>query len=335
MNRKLNKVVAQELALNLDDAEHHALCLVAVSPAESALLRRRVSNGELVSPRRGMFARASTWESLNPGERALRVARALAVSHPTWVLSHTSAALVHGMNVPWRVAMPVHYLTSKRGGGTSGPGLVHHRSNKFEWSIEHGVRVTSPVKTVVDCARILPLPDALPIVDSALRAGLVTRQTLEEHLARNSRQRGTAQARRAIGLADPRAESGGESAARGTLLDMGYVIRDLQLVLPDVEEAGRVHRLDIVLERRDGSLVDLEVDGRDKYDKLARSKGSDAVGEMMHERQRESRITAHGLPVVRVSGSDVCNAPLLRRRLAGYGVFPAEDSRRGQPSTGR
>jgi hypothetical protein len=39
--------------------------------------------------------------------------------------------------------------------------------------------VTTPLRTVVDCARVLPFDEAIAIADSALRSGLVTRADLD------------------------------------------------------------------------------------------------------------------------------------------------------------
>lgn len=71
-----------------------------------------------------------------------------------------------------------------------------------------------------------------------------------------------------------------------------------------------------------GRLVALEVDGRVKYEWLAEAEGIDSVEMMMRERQREARVTAHGIPVVRISGKDVYDKDLIKRRLAAYGVYP-------------
>lgn len=307
---------------HLDVAERRRLCLVATSPGESRLLRRGVQAGAITCVRRGMFSRTGYWGQLDPCERALHMARTLSLRHRSWVISHASAALVHGMGVPYRIASPIHFVTHSRGGGRLGPGLVHHRCDALEWDVFDGVRATSPVRTVCDCAATYPLPDALAIADSALRSGIVTREQLEAHLAGRPGSRGVARSRRVVALADSRAESGGESAARGTLIELGYEIYDLQLVVDDLEVPGRTYRLDIVLRDSAGRLVALEVDGRVKYERLAEAEGIDSVEMMMRERQREARVTAHGIPVVRISGKDVFDKDLIKRRLAAYGVYP-------------
>ncbi|GAA1713944.1 hypothetical protein GCM10009745_72640 [Kribbella yunnanensis] len=79
--------------------------------------------------------------------------------------------------------------------------------------------VTTPIRTVLDCIRILPLRDGLAITDSALRMGMDHDDLL--HTA--SRLRGPHRRRiqRTVALADARAESVLESAHRALLIEAG------------------------------------------------------------------------------------------------------------------
>lgn len=309
----------------LESAEERRLCVVAATPAESRMLRRKVAHGSVISPRRGMYARSDYWDGLDPCSRALHVARTLALNHPTWILSHASAALAHGLEVPYRVATPIHYVTHHGGGGRAGDGLVHHRRKSLEWGTLDGILVSSPAQTVCDCAAEYSLPDALAIVDSALRRGAVTPEQLAALLSIMEGTRGIARARRTIAHADPRAENGGESVVRGTLIEAGFEIHDVQLVVANLASSGRTHRIDIVLKREDGLLIAVEVDGRIKYEELAEKAGVNAVEVMMRERQREALVTAHGMPVVRIGGRQIYDQDLMTRRLAAYGLFPKSD----------
>ena len=94
----------------------------------------------------------------------------------------------------------------------------------------------------------------------------------------------------------------------------------MQLVVADLERPGKTYRLDIVLRRSDDTLVDLEVDGRQKYELLNGPDG--AVTAMMAERQREAAITAHGILVARIAAADAGNRPVMERKLRAYGVIP-------------
>jgi very-short-patch-repair endonuclease len=77
--------------------------------------------------------------------------------------------------------------------------------------------VLGPAHTVVDCARTLPLDEALSVADSALRSGRVTRRDLERACALLPRP---ARASRVLELADPRAANPFESVPRAIALDV-------------------------------------------------------------------------------------------------------------------
>lgn len=78
--------------------------------------------------------------------------------------------------------------------------------------------VTNPLRTVVDCARHLPFDEALAIVDSALRAGAVTRDELAAVRVRGS---GAGQVRRVLERADGRAANPFESVLRASVVEAG------------------------------------------------------------------------------------------------------------------
>ena len=78
--------------------------------------------------------------------------------------------------------------------------------------------VTSPVRTVLDCSRDLPFPEALAVADSALRHDDVTRDALL-HGAQVLRGPGAARARRVASYADGRAANPFESVLRGIVTE--------------------------------------------------------------------------------------------------------------------
>lgn len=80
--------------------------------------------------------------------------------------------------------------------------------------------VTTPLRTVVDCARRLPFDEALAVADSALRLAAVSASDLRGAGA-TLRGPGTAQARRVIAAATPLAANPFESVLRSIMLDIG------------------------------------------------------------------------------------------------------------------
>lgn len=128
------------------------------------------------------------------------------------VLSHLSAAVAHG----WPVVRPADR-----------PWLIVPRHRRVESHARAGVHlhwaelpaedrhrgVTSPVRTVVDCARALSFQEALAVADSALRAGHVSRAELRRAAAM-VRGPGVRGIRAVAEQADGRAANPLESALR-------------------------------------------------------------------------------------------------------------------------
>lgn len=126
--------------------------------------------------------------------------------------------------------------------------------------IVEGLLVTDAIRTVIDCAMLLPFVDAVVLTDHALHFGLVTLGDLTAALTAAGRRKGVGRARRVLACADAGAESPGESRLRLIVTEAGYAVES-QVELRDPH--GRlVARVDLKL--RDYPVV-LEFDGRVKY----------------------------------------------------------------------
>lgn len=318
----VSELMDDYLACLLDDAESRQMCAAASSPAESSAVCARASTGELVRPRHGLFARPDYWETLKPEVKMLHVARALGRMHDSWVFSHATAAFAYGLAASYRYLDPIHYVLEGSSGGRAGKGMRRHCSQRAPSVAVNGMRVTTPLRTIADCCLALPFRDALPIADSAVRTGIVSVDGLTRACVAAAGRRGVSTFRRVCEHVDPRAESGGESFVRGVLIDMGFEVFDLQLEVPDIERPGKTRRLDIVLRRADGRLVDLEVDGKGKYSEPEMTKGRDTVEVMMDERRREAGVTAFDFSVIRMTPGQAHSEEFVRSRLALYGVYP-------------
>jgi very-short-patch-repair endonuclease len=93
-------------------------------------------------------------------------------------------------------------------------------------------QVTSPVRTIIDCARTLPFREALAIADSALRRALITKEELLE-AASGTRGPGCRQVRRVATLSDALAANPLESALRASALDAGLTGLVPQLLITE------------------------------------------------------------------------------------------------------
>jgi hypothetical protein len=115
----------------------------------------------------------------------------------------------------------------------------------------------------------------------------LTREQLGRELVRYFRRRGVVQARRLVPLADPRAESAGESWTRTEMVDHGLPVPDLQVW---VDVAGvPTFRLDMAYPRH---KVAVEYDGREFHE------GADHE---QRDRARRAWLRDHGWTVVVVT----------------------------------
>lgn len=89
------------LAGLIELAEQEQRCVYADEPADLYAIRRRVREGTLVNPFRGMYAEAEYWHRLNPTEQAMHIIRTLARRKPHRVFAALSAAAVYDLEHPW------------------------------------------------------------------------------------------------------------------------------------------------------------------------------------------------------------------------------------------
>jgi very-short-patch-repair endonuclease len=144
-----------------------------------------------------------------------------AASRAGGVVSHLSAALAHG----WKVKKPpaVPHVTVRRNRGRLVANCVTlHWAALTDAELVAGI--TDPVRTVVDCARVLPFDEALAVADSALRSGKVRRAELFD-AARRSPRTGRAAALRVVAAASRKAANPFESVLRAIALGVpGLVV---------------------------------------------------------------------------------------------------------------
>lgn len=151
------------------------------------------------------------------------------------VVSHDSAAVLWGLELAHRPAPDVTVRRDRSRAHYAGVRV--HRAEVTDSVVLDGMRVTPVLRTVLDCAATLALPEAVVVADSALRAGLLTRDELVS-AARGLRGRHARRVRRVAALADERSGSVLESLLRVLLVEAGLPPDASQLVVRD--ERGRV-----------------------------------------------------------------------------------------------
>lgn len=147
-----------------------------------------------------------------------------------------------------------------------------------------GLGVTTPLRTALDLGCKLSRRSALAALDGFMRVHGVTRGEMYAQLPRYFRRRGVVQLRRLIPIADPRAESPGESWTRLEIVDAGLPVPQPQLW---VYEHGRpVFRVDLGYPR---SRVVVEYDGREFHD---------SPEQRQHDRERRKWLAQRGWKVI-------------------------------------
>lgn len=189
--------------------------LGGIAPASALLelttrrsLRRSLRHGTVLRLSRGRYA-------LPTADDARRAAATL-----SGVVCLRSAAAVHGWEL--KATPPQPEVCVRRGRKITPDQALSARTiwmNLADDQVEHGV--TTPLRTVIDCARRLPFDEALAIADSALRSGLVTVEDLGSVAVAGA---GAGAVRRVLAQADARAANPFESVLRALCLDAGLVV---------------------------------------------------------------------------------------------------------------
>lgn len=210
-----------------------------------ASLDSAVRHGSLVRPRHGRLRVAHVSEADLRAAHVPAIRAVLAGAGNHAVVSHDSAALVHGMARPASAVPDEVQLATTRGAGFTSPGLIVRATPvpARDRCLVDDIPCTGLARTAVDLARGRPLPSALAPLDSAarllikaasatsgndLRKAVRTpelrayaRAELDRALAVEFGWSGTVAVREAIPHVDPASESAAESRSRGWFIGAG------------------------------------------------------------------------------------------------------------------
>jgi len=264
-------------------------------------IRGAASSGRWVRLRRGVYVTAADHARLE--ERGLRhtvdcLAVLATLPGREAVVSHTSAArlrgwpLRRGLERTVRLTDPVQWRR--------GEGYVVSRAplTAADRTLRAGVPMTSPARTLVDCAREWPLDDAVVAMEAALLRGHTTPSDLTSAVAAARHWPGTPRAARAVSLADGRAESPLETRGRLSIIGSGLPVPQLQ-----VEIRHRGALLAVVDGWYEEAAVAVEFDGRLKYTDPWRDRNAGQV--LWEEKRREDELRSLGIRFVRIADADV------------------------------
>jgi hypothetical protein len=228
----------------------------AINRSSRKIVRGKLERGELTRPRRGVYAETPLDEDGRLRALFLRLP-------PDAVLTRRSAS--HRLGFEPKPPDTVQIMLP--------PGITRPKMPDVtvfeavlplpEPVVVRGIPCVPPARCAVDLARTSPRLDALPVLDSALRAGSVSSDDLVAEVDRHRGLRGVRQARELVTLADGRAECRQESQLRLVLVDGKLPRPDVQLWVCDSNGVPR-YRLDLGYDDR---KIGIEYDGASHLDR--------------------------------------------------------------------
>lgn len=254
----------------------------------------------------GLLERGARGTFLLPSDRYLSDAHALLTKSqldrdPFAAASHHSALALHGIALHGVAWGQVHVLDPRK------TSSVHR-------SIHRHVRRPTDRFTQVDGYPVATLPLALAQVaarfgvtagvvslDHALHLDRCTTDDVSEILALGRLRRGLTFVRRALDLADGRAQSPGESRLRCILADAPWSIESQV----NVDGPGSGYELDLLVAGR----VAVEFDGDCKY------QGPEGHRAVIDEKRREDAIRDMGFGVARFTWTELDYPVAVRRTI--------------------
>lgn len=314
--------------------QHHPLFdgHLFISTSESNTLKRLNRSPLTISPFIGIFACNHCWNRTNPVERNRQFLQAVAEKRPSWVLCATSAATILGINSSYRLQNNIHISVHKGSFTQRSQHVVQHflTARRPDDITRLGkVLITSPCRTIFDCARLLPFEESLPIIDSALRQELVTHTQLLNYCHVMKNFHGRKKAENAISYGSKLSENGGESLARAQMILLGYVPPQQQVWFED-SVSKRNYRVDFLWRDGSGETIIAEFHGKQKYIDPEMMQGRSLNDILSAEEKRESRLSLYKIRIINLDYKDVQSLESLARELKPYNIPRRPHAKVGQ-----
>ncbi|MBT1002332.1 hypothetical protein KIH31_06925 [Paenarthrobacter sp. DKR-5] len=290
-------------------------------------LARRALSLELVRLRHGQYADAEAWAALDGVTRyRARLAAVSATAKAVPTFAGESAAILWGLPLP-SVPSEVFVAVPRGTGRRSSNGVVRRVRllDGLPCTWIGGAAVTDKVETALTVALGQPIHWAIAILDRLLnseplpaedRKGRVVLpdelQSAADLLTSGAQRR---KADKLLAFADGRAMSPGESISRVRMAQLGFPAPELQHRFQD--RLGHVADTDFYWP--DVGLVG-EFDGRVKYMKSEYLRGRTPSEVVIAEKEREDRLRALGLRVVRWTWETASQSAGLAAVLAQAGL---------------
>ena len=207
--------------------------------------------------------------------------------------SGRTAAWLHGLDLapcePIEVTIPDPIGSGRRAGAF----VCRAALAGEEIVLRHGLPTTSALRTVVDLGGRNPLTEGVVAADLFLHAGLLTIAELRTYVAEHPGARGIARLRRAVDLAEAKAESAMETRLRMVLVLAGLPRPEVQVSIHDNQ--GRfLGRPDLFYRKQ---RLAIEYDGGNHRDRL------------VDDNRRQNGLVGAGLRLLRFTAADVYRTP--------------------------
>lgn len=272
--------------------------------------------------RRGYYSFTDIWAGLDDVEQHLVRARAVLHSLGRAVaLSHVSGVLAHGVET-WGVDLSRVHVTRLDGGAGRVEGdVVHHVGTCTPEDVVevHGLRTLAPTRCVIECGSTVTSEAALVLFNSLLHRGAATPDDLLRQFQAMGAWPGVRHLHVPIRMADPSAESVGESRGLWLFWSVGIPRPQIQFEVHDA--AGRLvgtcdwgwpeeHLLG-------------EFDGKLKYGRLLLP-GQDPGEVVFAEKHREDELReVSGCGMLRLIWTDYDRPRLVKARFTRLARRPA------------
>lgn len=303
----------------LDQSEKTQCCAHSTEPLIHKGLYRRYLAGDLAKPYPGLYARADYWNRLNGAERSLHMARTLKEIHPNWVFAGLTAAAAHGFEHQWAlhheltITLPTH--------GSYRPHdklhVIYSPYPKHDATMANGIPVTNAARTLVDCGSTQEFRYALPIFDSAAASGVDEAAIIKECALTT---RDCSKIITLLRHTDSASENGGESFARGTIIESGFAKPQLQVDIID-PATGERYRVDFLWRADNGRIIVCEFDGTAKYVDPEMTNNRSIQETVQLERNREQGLQRAGVTdIIRLTFNEVLQIKPMVAKLRRAGV---------------
>lgn len=278
-------------------------------------LRAAVRDNVIVRIRQGTYTTSEVWTAADATERHRLAAAGVLLRHgETVVLSHTSAAIEHGLRV-WRPDLSKVHVTRIDGGsgGKRTHDLVYHEGH---WTPDDIVAkddklLVSPVRAGIEAATLTDVENGMVILDSVLDLDLADEESLREAVRRTEHWPHRQRLQVTVRLVRRGAQSVGESRSRYLCWSQRLPEPELQFEVRD--GSGTVVAVTDFAWTELGVLG--EFDGRIKYGRLLRP-GEEPGDAVFREKHREDLVRSlTRCLMVRLIWGDLHRGPTTAARI--------------------